>query len=40
VTGFRLSPVHGIVADHGGPVNVTSRPGVGSVFEVYLRARK
>jgi CheY-like chemotaxis protein len=36
VTGFRLSPVHGIVADHGGPVNVTSRPGVGSVFEVYL----
>ena len=35
-TGLGLSTVHGIVADHGGAINVKSRPGEGSVFEVYL----
>ncbi|HEY8370929.1 MAG TPA: ATP-binding protein, partial [Thermodesulfobacteriota bacterium] len=35
-TGLGLSTVHGIVADHGGALNVQSRPGAGSTFEVYL----
>jgi signal transduction histidine kinase len=35
-TGLGLSTVHGIVADHGGAINVKSRPGEGSAFEVYL----
>jgi signal transduction histidine kinase/ActR/RegA family two-component response regulator len=35
-TGLGLSTVHGIVADHGGAIHVKSRPGQGSVFEVYL----
>jgi signal transduction histidine kinase len=35
-TGLGLSSVHGIVADHGGALNVLSQPGAGSVFEAYL----
>jgi signal transduction histidine kinase/CheY-like chemotaxis protein len=35
-TGLGLSTVHGIVAQHGGGLNVSSRRGEGSAFEVYL----
>jgi signal transduction histidine kinase/AmiR/NasT family two-component response regulator len=35
-TGLGLSTVHGIVAQHGGALNVHSRPNVGSTFEVYF----
>jgi CheY-like chemotaxis protein len=35
-TGLGLASVHGIVAEHGGALNVSSRPGQGSIFEAYL----
>jgi signal transduction histidine kinase/CheY-like chemotaxis protein len=37
-TGLGLATVHGIVADHGGALNVESRHGEGTRFEVYLPA--
>jgi signal transduction histidine kinase len=38
-TGLGLSTVHGIVTLHGGALNVSSRPGHGSCFEVYWPQR-
>lgn len=35
-TGLGLSTVHGIVGEHRGAINVSSRPGDGAAFEVYL----
>jgi CheY-like chemotaxis protein len=35
-TGLGLAVVHGIVTDLGGAIHVSTRPGQGSLFEVYL----
>jgi PAS domain S-box-containing protein len=35
-TGLGLALVHGIVTDLGGAIHVSTRPGQGSVFDVYL----
>jgi CheY-like chemotaxis protein len=35
-TGLGLALVHGIVAELGGAIDVTSRPAAGSVFDLYL----
>lgn len=35
-TGLGLSIVHGIILNHNGSINVTSNPGEGSCFSIYL----
>jgi PAS domain S-box-containing protein len=35
-TGLGLSVVHGLIKNHGGSITVTSEPGLGSTFSVYL----
>jgi signal transduction histidine kinase len=35
-TGLGLSVVHGIIADHGGRIEVKSQPGEGTEFTILL----
>ncbi|MFC2155113.1 ATP-binding protein [Acidobacteriota bacterium] len=35
-TGMGLAVVHGIIKNHGGDIRVTSKPGKGSTFQVFL----
>jgi PAS domain S-box-containing protein len=35
-TGMGLAVAHGIVANHGGIITVQSRPGEGTIFEIFL----
>jgi signal transduction histidine kinase len=39
-TGLGLSISHNIITAHGGRIEVTSQPGQGACFRIYLPLRK